>query len=53
MKQYAPIKRNINERELNQKIERLADMVTDALMEEARIRVLKRVTPSRTSPEAA
>lgn len=53
MKQYTPIKKNINEKELNQKIETLADMITDALMEEARIRVVKRMNPNHRTPSAA
>lgn len=52
MKEYTPLKRNINEKELDAKIEQLADLITDALMEETRSRVMRGIQQNR-SPEAA
>jgi hypothetical protein len=53
MTQYQPLKKRINEKDLNRKIELLADMVADALMKDARTRVLRRMQGRSLPPEAA
>lgn len=53
MTQYQPLKKRISEKEMNRKIELLADMVADALMEDARARVHRRMQGQTLPTEAA